>query len=1050
MEGLGQALFAEAGDALFLFDPDTDQVLDVNPMAERLTGIPRAELLAQPSTHWFHFTASNKQRVRQASNVTTVFHAQDGFMLRTRKPDEWIPVNVTIARLHVRPKTLALITARDVREQQEAHTQLKRAETELRRVLGAVSDCLYSAAIDSAGQWTYRYLSPVVQKITGQPPDFFRRGGLQAWWNVIHPEDRPTYEKILTRVRASQSSQEEYRVIWPDGSVHWVRDSVTVSRPTTGGLWLDGIIADVTERKRAEEALAQERYLLHTLIDNIPDAVYFKDKESRFIRINAAIARRFGLEYPSQAVGKTDFDFFTQEHARQSYRDEQEVLRTGQAIVNVEEKETWADGHVTWVSTTKMPLRDRQGKLIGTFGVSRDITQKKLVEEELQRAKEAAESASRAKSEFLANMSHEIRTPMNGVIGMTELALGTNLTREQREYLTLVRVSAESLLAIINDVLDFSKIEARKLQLEAVEFSLRDTVGDTMKALALRAQQKGLELACSIRPDVPDYLVGDPGRLRQVIVNLVGNAVKFTEQGEVVLEIAVADNDNGKPGSQANGLPFPKSPTTTLRFEVRDTGIGVPPEKQRVIFEAFTQADPSTTKKYGGTGLGLTISSQLVQLMGGKIGVKSEIGKGSTFHFSARFGVPAHPHPPQVSLQPDRLRGLSVLVVDDNATNRRILDDVLTNWHMQPRCVEGGETALAALEAAAATANPFRLVLLDGHMPGMDGFMLADRIRQSPALQGTALLMLTSAGLPEDVDQCAELGIHAYLNKPVKQSELLEAIFRALGQTGELASSELSDRPVSNQPLSILLAEDNDVNQRLALRLLEKQGHHVTVVSSGARAVAALERGAYDLVLMDVQMPEMDGLEATAVIRGRERGSGRHVPIVAMTACAMKGDRERCLDAGMDGYISKPIQVHELLEALSSVAARIPGPLPAQQSLAPQPPQPIIDRQAALRHVGGDQKLLAELVDVFLSSCPSLMADLAKAVASKDAAAVRRLAHMLKGSVGSFGAAAAHEAALQLETIGKEERTADMSPAHATVVAAIDRLKPALIELKGM
>lgn len=1047
IEGLGKALFAEAGDALFLFDPDTDQVLDVNPMAERLTGIPKAELLSKPSTHWFQFAGNNQKRVRQASNVTTIFHGQDGFLLRTSKTDEWIPVNVTIARLHVRPKTLALITARDVREQQEAHAQVKRAEAELRRVLASVSDCLYSAAIDPAGQWSYRYLSPVIQKITGQPPEFFRRGGLQAWWNTLHQEDRPRFEKVLAKMRGGQPCQEEYRVVWADGTVRWLRDSVSVSRPASGGIWLDGVLTDITERKRAEEALAQERYLLHALMDNVPDAIYFKDKESRFIRINGAIAQRFGLEYPSQAVGKTDFDFFTQEHARQSFRDEQEVMRTGQAIVNQEEKETWPDGRITWVSSTKLPLRDRQGKLIGTFGVSRDITQNKRIEEEFRRAKEAAESANRAKSEFLANMSHEIRTPMNGVIGMTELALGTNLTREQREYLTLVKVSAESLLTIINDILDFSRIEARKLLLEVADFSLRDTIGDTMKALALRAQQKGLELACRIGPDVPDYLRGDPGRLRQIIVNLVGNAIKFTEKGEVVLEISAGPP---RPIEASAASAFDGVGQCQLRFEVRDTGIGIPADKQEIIFEAFSQADPSTTKKYGGTGLGLTISTQLVQMMGGEIRVVSEVDKGSTFYFTARFGTPPPGQQMVVPLSPERLRGLGVLVVDDNATNRRILEEVLTNWNMRPVAVAGGKAALENLHSAAAAAVPYRLVLLDCHMPEMDGFMLAEHIRQSPALQGVALLMLTSAGLAEDVERCKALEIRAYLNKPVKQSELLEAIFLALGQTGEAVAPKDERAMAPASSLRILLAEDNEVNQRLAMRLLEKNGHRIAVVSNGRQAVAALEKNTFDLVLMDVQMPEMDGLEATTLIRERERGTGRHVPIIAMTACAMKGDRERCLDAGMDSYISKPIEAQELLDTVGGVAARNPAPLPTSTPVAVAASAPVLNRKAAMQHVGGDAKLLSELVDVFLSSSPDIMTDLARAVAKRDTAAVRRLAHLLKGSVGSFGADHAFQAALRLEAMGKDQALDNMEVAHRELIDSIGRLKPALIELKGM
>ena len=442
---------------------------------------------------------------------------------------------------------------------------------------------------------------------------------------MVHPEDQPRWDQALARLRTGQSSQEEYRVVLPDGLLRWVRDSVTPTPgPEQGALRLDGVLTDLTERKMAEEALAQERRLLQTLMNNLPDAIYFKDRESRFLAINVGLAKRHGLHNPSEAVGKTDFDYFTREHAEQAFRDEQQVIATGRPMVGVEEKETWNDGSVTWASTTKMPLRDPQGRIVGTFGVSRDITEKKRAEEEMAKAKAAAEEANRAKSEFLANMSHEIRTPMNGILGMTELALDTNLTREQREYLTMVKASAESLLGIINDILDFSKIEAGKLHLDAVDFGLRPHLDDVMKTLALRAQQKGLELACRVDPEVPESVCGDPGRLRQILVNLIGNAIKFTDRGEVVVDV--------RPETRTER-------EICLHFSVRDTGIGIPQDSSRHIFEAFTQADHSTTRKYGGTGLGLTISSQLASMMGGRIWVESEPGRGSTFHFTARFGL---------------------------------------------------------------------------------------------------------------------------------------------------------------------------------------------------------------------------------------------------------------------------------------------------------------------------------------------------------------------------------------------------------------------------
>ncbi|HVS35134.1 MAG TPA: response regulator, partial [Gemmataceae bacterium] len=919
IRGLGRALFQEAGDALFLFDPETDQLLAVNPVAEKLTGLSREQLTAQPATYWFRFAGKGGQRLRQAASHSEIFHSQDGFLLRTQNDEGWIPVNITIARLHVQPKTLALITARDVRGQREALAQLKAKEAELRRVLASVSDCLWSAEIDATGRWTYQFMSPVVSRITGRPPQTFLRGGSAAWRDVVHPEDRTRWEAAVAQLRAGQPTHEEYRVVLPDGLFRWVRDSVT---PTPGPdrrtMRLDGVVTDLTERKVAEEALAQERRLLETLMNNLPDAIYFKDRESRFLAINAGLAKRHGVENPSDAVGKTDFDFFTREHAEQAFRDEQQVIATGKPIVNVEEKETWLDGSVTWVSTTKMPLRDPQDRIVGTFGVSRDVTERKKGEEELQKAKDAAEQANRAKSEFLANMSHEIRTPMNGILGMTELALDTDLTREQREYLTMVKASAESLLGIINDILDFSKIEARKLHLDALDFTLRPLVDEVMRTLALRAQQKGLELACRVAPHAPESICGDPGRLRQVLVNLIGNAIKFTSRGEVVVDVEPETRTEKDIG---------------LHISVRDTGVGIPKEHQRTIFEAFTQVDHSTTRKYGGTGLGLTITAQLASMMGGRIWVESEPGQGSTFHVTARFGLSGNGAPPPPPAQPAHLEGIPVLIVDDNATNRRILHEVLTNWRMRPRAVEGGAEALTVLSEAAASGEPYPLILLDGHMPEMDGFTLAGRIQADPALCAATVLMLTSAGQPDDVERCRQLGIRAYMTKPVRQSELQEAILATLGGSPShvrAAAAGANGGAPARRPLRILVAEDNAVNQKLALHLLERHGHAAVIAGTGREAVEALEKQTFDLVLMDVQMPEMDGLEATAEIRRRETGTGRRIPIIAMTAHAMKGDRERCLEAGMDGYVSKPIQTRELYAAIAALG-------PAESAAAREP-----------------------------------------------------------------------------------------------------------------
>jgi signal transduction histidine kinase/DNA-binding response OmpR family regulator len=533
--------------------------------------------------------------------------------------------------------------------------------------------------------------------------------------------------------------------------------------------------------------------------------------------------------------------------------------------------------------------------------------------EEMRRAKDAAEEASRVKSEFLANMSHEIRTPLNGIMGMTDLALGTEITTEQHEYLDTVKQSADSLLVVINDILDFSKIEAGKVDLEMVDFNLRDCLESTMKILAFRADEKGLELLCEIAPEAPEVVRGDSSRLRQIVTNLVGNAIKFTNEGEVAMKVEVK--------SQADD-------NRTLQFTVSDTGIGILREKQALVFNPFSQADTSTTRKYGGTGLGLTISARLVELMGGRIWLESEVGRGTNFFFTVQVKSSEMPSVVGSIAPPEILRGVKVLVVDDNLTNRRILDGMLKRWEMRPTLVEGGEEALAELSAAREVGAPYGLILTDMHMPKMDGFSLVERIRQRPELATATIMMLTSAGHRGDADRCRELGVAAYLLKPIRQSELREAVAQVLGareQTGAIplvTRYSLQDARDPMMVLRILVAEDNAVNQRLVIRLLEKRGHRVVLAADGRQAIEALNQGSFDLVFMDVQMPETDGLEATGIIRKKEEKTGKHQPIIALTAHAMTGDRDRCLAAGMDGYLTKPIRPQELDQILDSYVNR--------------------------------------------------------------------------------------------------------------------------------
>ncbi|HEY2461009.1 MAG TPA: response regulator [Candidatus Acidoferrum sp.] len=545
-----------------------------------------------------------------------------------------------------------------------------------------------------------------------------------------------------------------------------------------------------------------------------------------------------------------------------------------------------------------------------TKELQEEVSERKQAEAEMRNARDVAEKASKAKSEFLANMSHEIRTPLNGVMGMTDLALDTHLSAEQREYVETVKNSADSLLTVINDILDFSKIEAGKIDLEDTDFNLRDSLESTLKTMALRADEKGLELLCEVAAEIPEMVRGDFGRLRQVVVNLVGNGLKFTERGEVGLKVQL-DNDSGE--------------EQIFHFTVADTGIGIPANKRELIFNPFSQADTSTTRKYGGTGLGLTISARLVRMMGGRIWVESEVGRGAQFHFTVCMKK-SNAKPVEVAAiaSADILRGVRVLVVDDNRTNQKILEGMLRRWEMRSTLVEGGAEALQQLTLASASGDPYGLVLTDMHMPRMDGFALIEEIRQRPELSAATIMMLTSAGHRGDAERCNELGVSAYLLKPVRQVELREAVARVLGTREKKAATPLITRFSLRDALepagflNILLAEDNPVNQRLATRLLEKRGHRVSLAANGREALEALEKGTFDLVLMDVQMPEMDGLEATAAIREKEKEGSAHVPVIALTAHAMKGDREKCLASGMDGYLTKPIRQPELDEVLRS------------------------------------------------------------------------------------------------------------------------------------
>ena len=975
--------------------------------------------------------------------------------VRVRKGGVRIDVSMTISPL--RDKTGRVwgfsSIARDITDRRQAEKALRESEARHRGILETSVDAIIT--IDERG--VIDSVNPATERLFGYPRQEMIGQKVNMLMPSPHREQHDDYLRHYTETgeRKIIGIGREVVAQRKDGSTFPIDLSVSEINIDGQRLFI-GLVHDVTDRKnaemllrrardeleirvreRTEELLAAnsklnyERYLFDTLMAYSPQSIYFKDAAHRYIRINQALARSFDLSDVQEAIGKTDADFFTADYATRTAAEEVEIMRSGQPIFYKEDQETYDDGRIRWVGKTKMPLYDETGTITGTFGITRDITESKQAAETLRLAKEAAEAANQAKSTFLANMSHEIRTPMNAIIGMTELVLDAPLTAQQREFLTVADEAAESLLAIINDILDFSKVEAGRLVLDYVPFDIREHLGDAMKTLAPRADRRGIELVCRVHHEVPEIVIGDNTRLRQVVLNLVGNAIKFTEAGEVALEL------EHQPLSEEEAL---------LHFKIRDTGIGIPPDKQEAIFEAFEQADSTVSRRYGGTGLGLAISSRLVNLMGGRISLESEVGHGSTFHFGVQVRTNRDEPTTPRAHDPAALEGTPVLVVDDNRTNRLILEEMLSSWRLQPSAAADATDALRRLREASDNGQPFRLVVTDAHMPGMDGFALARQIKEDRTLGSTVIMMLTSGDQPGDPTRCEELGVAAYLHKPVKQSELLDAILLVLGVTEADEETVVLPEPHKRvRPLRILLAEDSLVNQKVTVTLLEREGHQVSVANNGKEALAALTTDSFDLVLMDVQMPEMDGLEAAGIIRSRERRSGGHVPIVAMTAHALKGDRERCLEAGMDEYIAKPIRSRQLLAAIASVMGETCEATSASVPIVAPESTSRIDWELVRETTRGDSAAARAVVVAALEEAPKLRAAIDEAITRGNPTALRLAAHTLKGSVQYFGAKRLRELAAGLEQLGKEGDLKDARGAFRELAAEIDQFTQALI-----
>jgi PAS domain S-box-containing protein len=822
-----------------------------------------------------------------------------------------------------------------------------------------------------------------------------------------HEEDRLFVSEKFAEVFEKGEAETEFRLLNRDGTEHcFLLDGKKLE--IGAATYLVGCGIDITARKKIEEELFCSQQMLQLVLDNIPQRVYWKDAEFGFLGCNKSFTEDIGLENPADVLGLTDSDMPWRDSADEMRREDQQVIEQGVPKMNYEQAQRLIDGNVSWLRKNKIPLRGKDNKVFGVLATYDNVTERKLVEEELRKAKEAAESASKAKSLFLANMSHEIRTPMNGVIGMTGLLLDSHLDHEQREYAEIVRASADSLLTIINDILDYSKIEAGKLELETVGFDLRSTVEDIGDFMATSIYTKGLDFNCIISPEVPSLISGDPGKLRQILVNLLSNALKFTHTGEIVLRATLDREDQDH---------------AWVSFSVRDTGIGIPQARIKDIFALFSQVDASTTRRYGGTGLGLAISRQLAEMMGGTIEVESIEGQGSTFFLSVKFAKQAAGSE-RSFVVPEEIHRERLLVVDANATSRLAITEKLELWNYRFAEANTENDTLSHLYAGLAENDPFSYVFIGPQLSSGTASSLGKKIKGDERLRDTVLIHVSPLG--EKISNCSVSDdiFTARLQKPIKLDELYYCLMALSGGSEHTYQSHRlgvenpkAIRIGTKNNTRLLLAEDNSTNQKVILRILDNLGYRADAVANGKEALEALELVPYDLVLMDIQMPELDGFETTEVIRRRETLSGRHLPIIAMTAHAMKGDREKCLAAGMDDYISKPLYPKDLTAVIQRVLSGLPIRKEDPQEQFGLKSKKVFDREDLMRRIGCDENILEEILHGFIDDYSAHLEKLQQAVFDQNTDSTYRLVHLMKGAAANMSANPLQELASRMETL---------------------------------